>query len=202
MKFELPELNYAYDALVPTIDAQTMEIHHGKHHNAYTANLNNLLEEHNVADIDIEEMLANISSYPAGIRNNAGGFYNHNLFWTIMTPGGSEMSAELETMIVDSFGSVEAMKEQFAQAAATRFGSGWAWLSVKKGKLVVTSTANQDNPLMDVVSEAEGVMTPVLGLDVWEHAYYLNYQNRRPDYIGAWWDVVNWAEVERRINEA
>jgi len=203
MKFELPQLPYAYDALEGAIDAQTMEIHHTKHHNAYTTNLNNLLEENSVSDMSIEELLASISSYPAGIRNNAGGFYNHDLFWKVMTPGGSEMSSSMEVMINESFGSVDEMKDMFAKAAATRFGSGWAWLSVTgEGKLVITSTANQDNPLMDVVSDVEGAMTPVLGLDVWEHAYYLNYQNRRPDYISAWWSVVNWDEVERRINEA
>ncbi len=200
MKFELPQLPYAYDALEPAIDAQTMEIHHSKHHNAYTTNLNNLLEENEVADMSIEELLSDISSYPAGIRNNAGGFYNHNMFWQCMTPGGSAMSDELESMLAEQFTGLETFLSQFENAAATRFGSGWAWLGINSdGDMKVFSTANQDNPLMDTVIATEGRYTPVLCLDVWEHAYYLNYQNKRPDYVSAWWSVVNWEEVEKRI---
>lgn len=203
MTFSLPELPYAYDALEGAIDATTMEIHHGKHHAAYTNNLNNLLEENEVAqDMEIEEILANISKYPAGIRNNAGGFYNHNLFWNCMTPGGSEMSDELTTMLTKQFNGFETFLSEFESAATSRFGSGWAWLGVNNaGDMKVFSTANQDNPLMDVVIETEGAYIPVLCLDVWEHAYYLNYQNRRPDYIKNWWGVVAWNMVEKRIGD-
>ena len=198
MAFELPALPYAYDALEPHIDARTMEIHHTKHHAAYTNNLNAALEGH--ADLQsktIEELLVGLDSLPEAIRttvrNNGGGYANHNLFWEIMTPGGSsDISADLKAAIETAFGSMDAFTEAFNKAATTRFGSGWAWLVAEKdGSVSVTSTPNQDTPVM------EG-KTPILGLDVWEHAYYLLYQNRRPDYIKAWWNVVNWAEVSRR----
>ena len=198
MAFELPKLEYAYDALEPHIDARTMEIHHTKHHAGYTNNLNAAVEGSDLAGQSIEAILADVSKHSVAVRNNGGGFYNHNLFWTVMSPnGGGEPTGELAEAINKAFGSFDAFKESFNKAAATRFGSGWAWL-VKQddGSLVVTSTANQDNPLMDV-ADVKG--TPILGLDVWEHAYYLNYQNRRPDYIGAFWNVVNWDEVTRRF---
>ena len=200
MAFELPELTYAHDALEPHIDAKTMEIHHGKHHNAYTTNLNNALEGTDMEGQSIEEILGNISAHPGAVRNNGGGFYNHSLFWEVMSPdGGGEPSGDLADAINSSFGSFDDFKNQFAAAAATRFGSGWAWLCVCDGKLCVCSTPNQDNPLMDV-ADCKG--TPILGLDVWEHAYYLNYQNRRPDYVSAWWNVVNWDEVAKRYAAA
>lgn len=201
MAFELPKLPYDFNALEPHIDARTMEIHHGKHHNAYVTNLNNAVAGTDAENLSVEEICRNISKYPAAVRNNGGGHYNHSLFWTIMGPNkGGTPSGELAAAINKAFGSFEEFKTQFAQAAATRFGSGWAWLCVKDDKtLAICSTANQDNPLMDN-SECKG--TPVLGLDVWEHAYYLHYQNRRPDYIGAFWNVVNWDEVARRYNEA
>ena len=200
MAFELPSLPYAHDALEPHIDARTMEIHHGKHHNAYTTNLNNAVEGTDLAGQSIEDLLGNISAHPAGVRNNGGGFYNHCLFWEVMSPnGGGEPSGELADAINSVFGSVEEMKAQFSAAAATRFGSGWAWLCVSDGKLCVCSTPNQDNPLMDV-ADCKG--TPILGLDVWEHAYYLNYQNRRPDYINAFFNVINWEEVNTRYQAA
>lgn len=198
MAFELPQLSYAYDALEPHIDARTMEIHHSKHHGGYTSKLNAALEGH--ADLQgksIEELLAGLSDLPESIRtavrNNGGGFANHNLFWAVMSPnGGGAPAGELGDAINSTFGSFDAFKEQFASAAATRFGSGWAWLVAESdGSLSITSTPNQDTPLMDG-------KTPILGLDVWEHAYYLNYQNRRPDYITAWWNVVNWDEVANR----
>ncbi|MCT4644880.1 MAG: superoxide dismutase [Carboxylicivirga sp.] len=198
MAFELPKLEYAYDALEPHIDARTMEIHHTKHHAGYTNNLNAAVEGSDLAGQSIEAILADVSKHSVAVRNNGGGFYNHNLFWTVMSPnGGGEPTGELAEAINKAFGSFDAFKESFNKAAATRFGSGWAWL-VKQddGSLVVTSTANQDNPLMDI-ADVKG--TPILGLDVWEHAYYLNYQNRRPDYIGAFWNVVNWDEVTRRF---
>lgn len=195
MSFELPALPYAYDALEPSIDARTMQIHHGKHHAGYTNNLNNALEGQDaLADKSIEEILANLDSVPEAIRtavrNNGGGYINHSLFWSIMSPnGGGEPEGELADAINLAFGSFADFKAAFTKAAGTRFGSGWAWLYVDhSGNLVVDSTPNQDTPLMDG-------NTPILGLDVWEHAYYLNYQNRRPDYIGAWWDVVNWSAV-------
>ena len=192
MAFELPALPYATDALEPHIDAKTMEIHHGKHHNAYLTNLNNAIAGTEWENKSINEILANLDSIPedkrTAVRNNGGGYANHNLFWEIMSPRQTEMSADLRSAIESAFGSVDSFKDAFAKAAATRFGSGWAWLVVDGGKLVVTSTPNQDTPLM------EG-KTPILGLDVWEHAYYLKYQNRRPDYISAWWNVVNWAKV-------
>ena len=192
MSFELPALPYAYDALEPSVDARTMQIHHGKHHAGYTNNLNNALEGQDaLADKSIEEILANLDSVPEAIRtavrNNGGGYVNHSLFWSIMSPnGGGEPEGELADAINSAFGSFADFKAAFTKAAGTRFGSGWAWLYVDgSGNLVVDSTPNQDTPLMDG-------NTPILGLDVWEHAYYLNYQNRRPDYIGAWWNVVNW----------
>jgi len=194
MAFELPKLPYAYDALEPHIDAKTMEIHHGKHHAGYTSKLNAAIEGTDMAGKSIEDLMANHTDN-GGVRNNGGGFYNHSLFWSVMSPnGGGTPSGELAEAIDSAFGSFDKFKEEFAAAAATRFGSGWAWLIVADGKLKVTSTPNQDNPLMPV---ADDHGTPILGLDVWEHAYYLNYQNRRPDYISAWWNVVNWDEVSK-----
>jgi Fe-Mn family superoxide dismutase len=196
MAFELPKLPYDYKALEPHIDARTMEIHHSKHHQAYVTNLNAALAGKPEEKMSIEEICANISKLPVAVRNNGGGHYNHSLFWTIMKPqGGGEPSGELGDAIAGTFGSFADFKTQFANAGATRFGSGWAWLSFSNGKLVVSSTPNQDNPLMDV-AEVKG--TPILGMDVWEHAYYLNYQNRRPDYIAAFWNVINWDEVSKR----
>jgi Fe-Mn family superoxide dismutase len=198
MAFELPNLPYAYDALEPYIDAKTMEIHHTKHHNAYTTNLNAAIEGTDLEGKTIENILLNLDTTNAAVRNNGGGYYNHNLFWTILSlKGGGEPTGELEEAIDKSFGSFEEFKAKFAKAAATRFGSGWAWLCVLPGgKLEVCSTGNQDNPLMPDLG-CSG--TPILGLDVWEHAYYLNYQNRRPDYIEAFFKVVNWEEVTRRF---
>lgn len=200
MAFELPKLPYAYNALEPTIDARTMEIHHTKHHNAYITNLNNAIAGKPEEKMSIEDICKNISKSPVAVRNNGGGHFNHSLFWTIMKPkGGGEPSGELGDAIQGTFGSFADFKTQFGNAGATRFGSGWAWLSVSAGKLVISSTPNQDNPLMDV-AEVKG--TPILGLDVWEHAYYLHYQNRRPDYITAFWSVINWDEVSRRFMAA
>lgn len=194
MSFELPQLPYAYDALEPHIDARTMEIHHSKHHAGYTAKLNAAIEGSDLEGHSIEEILSGELS-PA-VRNNGGGFYNHCLFWTVMSPnGGGVPSGDLADAINEAFGSFDEFKTAFSNAAATQFGSGWAWLCVKGGKLNVCSTPNQDNPLMQ--SGCGG--TPILGLDVWEHAYYLNYQNRRPDYIEAFFNVVNWNEVSRRF---
>lgn len=196
MSFELPKLTYAYDALEPHIDARTMEIHHGKHHAGYTAKLNAAVDFSEFENKSIEEILAGDLS-PA-VRNNGGGYYNHCLFWTVMSPnGGGEPSGQLADAINDDFGSFENFKNEFSKAAATQFGSGWAWLCAKDGKLSVCSTPNQDNPLMK--GNCGG--TPILGIDVWEHAYYLNYQNRRPDYIEAFFNVVNWEEVNRRFND-
>jgi len=197
MAFELPKLPYAYDALEPHIDARTMEIHHSKHHQGYTNNLNNAIAGTEMEGASIEQLLSNHSDNIA-VRNNGGGFYNHCMFWEVMSPnGGGAPTGELAEAINKDFGSFEAMKEKFNAAAATRFGSGWAWLcQIKGGRLEVCSTANQDNPMMAGVG-CSGM--PILGLDVWEHAYYLNYQNRRPDYIGAFWNVVNWDEVARRL---
>ncbi|RNL92975.1 superoxide dismutase [Sinomicrobium pectinilyticum] len=194
MAFELPKLPYAYDALEPHIDARTMEIHHTKHHNGYTANLNKAIEGTNLEGKSIEEILTGLDMGNAAVRNNGGGFYNHNLFWQIMSPnGGDAPSGELAAAIDEAFGSFEAFKDAFSKAAATRFGSGWAWLCVHKGgKVEVCSSANQDNPLMPEIGCGG---TPILGLDVWEHAYYLNYQNRRPDYITAFFNVINWDKV-------
>jgi len=203
MAFQLPELPYAFDALEPHIDARTMEIHYGKHHAGYTNKLNAAIEGSDLEKMKIEDILANVSAHPTGVRNNGGGFYNHSLFWSIMSPdGGGEPSSRMNIhkAIERDFGSFEGFKDQFAKAAATRFGSGWAWLCVDSNdKLFICSTANQDNPLMDVV-DVDG--TPILGLDVWEHAYYLNYQNRRPDYINAFFNVVNWDAVTKRYNDA
>ena len=201
MSYELPKLPYAYDALEPHIDATTMEIHHTKHHNGYTTKLNAALEDAGLADKDLESLFSNISELSGGIRNNGGGYFNHNLFWTILSPnGGGQPTGEVAKAITDAYGSFEAFKEAFDNAAATRFGSGWAWLIVgEDNKVKVTSTPNQDNPLMDV---ADDKGTPILGLDVWEHAYYLNYQNKRPEYIGAFWNLVNWDEVEKRYQAA
>ncbi len=197
MSFELPKLAYAYDALEPIIDARTMEIHHTKHHGAYTSNLNNAIEGTDLSGKTIEELLAHISAAPVAVRNNGGGYYNHCLYWEVMTPGGATAPhGELLNAINDSFGSYDKFKEVFAKAALTRFGSGWAWLVKQGDRLVVSSTPNQDNPLMDV-AEVKGI--PILGIDVWEHAYYLNYQNRRPDYVEAFWKVVNWDEVAKRF---
>ncbi|MFM2230578.1 MAG: Superoxide dismutase [Bacteroidota bacterium] len=196
MAFELPQLPYAYDALEPHIDARTMEIHHSKHHNAYTTNLNAAIAGTDLEGKSIEEILENLDMTKGAIRNNGGGFYNHNLFWNIMAPNaGGTPSGDLGAAIDRDFGSFEEFKAQFAKAGATQFGSGWAWLCVHKGgKLEVCSTPNQDNPLMPGVA-CQGF--PILGMDVWEHAYYLNYQNRRPDYIEAFFNVINWNEVTR-----
>ena len=201
MPYTLPALPYATTALEPHIDARTMEIHHTKHHQAYITNVNKALEGSPLADKPIDDLMRELNSVPEAIRtvvrNNGGGHANHSLFWTVMSPtGGGDPKGDLATAITTACGSFDAFKEQFSKAAATRFGSGWAWLSVKTdGSLVVESTANQDTPL------SEG-RTPVLGLDVWEHAYYLNYQNRRPDYVSAFWNVINWAEVARRFAAA
>ncbi len=200
MAYQLPDLPYAYDALEPYIDARTMEIHHSKHHNAYVTNLNAALEGHDES-ATIESLISNLDSVPADIRtavqNNGGGHANHSLFWTIMSPnGGGGPTGAVAEAIASSFGSLEAAKEKFVTAATTRFGSGWAWCVVKDGKLDILSTANQDNPLMT------GDGTPILGLDVWEHAYYLKYQNLRPDYIEAWTNTINWDEVNRRYEAA
>jgi superoxide dismutase, Fe-Mn family len=198
MSFELPNLPYAYNALEPHIDARTMEIHHGKHHAAYTTNLNAAIAGTELEGKSIEEIMKLCKDKPA-VRNNGGGFYNHNLFWEIMSPnGGGNPSGELAQAINDAFGTFENFKDAFAKAAATRFGSGWAWLCVTNGELEVCSTPNQDNPLMGEGCEG----TPILGLDVWEHAYYLNYQNRRPDYINAFFNVINWDEVAKRFAAA
>ena len=196
MSFELPQLSYAYDALEPHIDARTMEIHHSKHHQGYTNNLNNAISGTDLEGKSILDILSNCSDKPA-VRNNGGGFYNHSLFWEVMSPnGGGQPTGEIANAINDSFGSFEAFKDLFSAAAKTRFGSGWAWLCVLEGgELEVCSTPNQDNPLMPGIG-CTG--TPILGLDVWEHAYYLNYQNRRPDYVNAFFNVINWDEVSSR----
>jgi Fe-Mn family superoxide dismutase len=196
MEFELPQLPYAYDGLEPHIDARTMEIHHGKHHAGYTSKLNAAIAGTDLAGKSIEELLAHHMDNGA-VRNNGGGFYNHSLFWSVMSPdGGGEPSGDLAAAFDRDFGGFAAFKPAFAAAAATRFGSGWAWLCVKDGALSVCSSANQDNPLMPGIGCGG---TPILGLDVWEHAYYLNYQNRRPDYIAAFFNVINWDEVARRF---
>lgn len=201
MAFELPQLPYAYDALEPHIDKETMNIHHTKHHNTYVTNLNNALEgNEELLSKTVEEVISNLDAVPeaarTAVRNNGGGHANHTLFWQVISPnGGGEPTGELAEAINSKFGGFEGFKEEFSKAATTRFGSGWAWLAVNNGELEVTSTPNQDSPLM------EG-KTPILGLDVWEHAYYLNYQNRRPEYIGAFWNVVNWEEVNNRYNAA
>jgi Fe-Mn family superoxide dismutase len=204
-EYSLPPLPYASDALEPHIDKQTMEIHHGKHHNTYVTKLNDALKDHpDHQGKSIEELISDLDALPESIRtavrNNGGGHANHSLFWTIMSPdGGGTPSGAIAQAINDAFGGFDGFKDEFAKAGANRFGSGWAWLVVDKanhGRLKVTSTPNQDNPLMD------GSGIPILGLDVWEHAYYLKYQNRRPDYIGAWWNTVNWDEVEKRMKAA
>ena len=198
MAFELPQLDYGYDALEPHIDARTMEIHHGKHHAGYTSKLNAAIEGTGMANMSIDDILKNLDMSNGAVRNNGGGFYNHTLFWKVMSPnGGGTPKGDLSSAIDAAYGSFDAFKDAFAKAAATRFGSGWAWLCVHPGgKVEVCSTPNQDNPLMPGVSCGG---TPILGLDVWEHAYYLNYQNRRPDYISAFWNVVNWDEVSARF---
>ncbi|WP_396632952.1 superoxide dismutase [Maribacter sp. R86514] len=197
MAFELPKLPYAYDALEPHFDARTMEIHHTKHHNGYTTKLNTAIEGTDLDGKSIEDILTGLDMSNGAVRNNGGGFYNHSLFWTILSPnGGGKPSGELATAIDSAFGSFEEFKSKFTTAAGTRFGSGWAWLCVHKGgKVEVCSTPNQDNPLMPGV-ECGG--QPILGLDVWEHAYYLNYQNKRPDYIEAFFNIINWDEVSKR----
>ena len=198
MTFTLPKLNFSYDALEPHIDSRTMEIHHSKHHQGYTNKLNAALENIDLSFDSIEDLLAKIDMKNMALRNNAGGFYNHKLFWEIMTPSSSnEMSLELKDTIEKSFGTFNEFKSQFSSAAASRFGSGWAWLCVKDGALEVCSSANQDNPLMPMIGCGG---TPILGIDVWEHAYYLNYQNRRPDYIEAFFSVLNWEEVQSRFD--
>ncbi|MBL0033149.1 MAG: superoxide dismutase [Bacteroidetes bacterium] len=201
MAFELPKLPYAYNALEPHIDARTMEIHHSKHHQAYVTNLNGAIAGSDAEKLSIEDICKTISKYPMPVRNNGGGHYNHSLFWTVMKQnGGGNPTGAVAAAIDSAFGSFDEFKTKFNTAGATRFGSGWAWLIVGADKkLAVTSTPNQDNPLMDI-AEVKG--TPVLGCDVWEHAYYLNYQNRRPDYMSAWWNVINWDEVNRRFAEA
>ncbi|OGU55057.1 MAG: superoxide dismutase [Ignavibacteria bacterium RBG_13_36_8] len=199
-KFELPKLPYAYDALEPYIDARTMEIHHSKHHAAYVQKFNAALEGTDLEGKSYKEIFAVVSKYPAAVRNNGGGAFNHNLYWTVMGPNkAGEPTGELAEAIKSSFGSFEKFKEEFSNAAVNRFGSGWAWLIVSNGKLVVTSSPNQDNPLMDI-ADVKG--SPILTIDIWEHAYYLKYQNKRPDYISAFWNVINWDEVARRFKEA
>ena len=200
MSFELPSLNYSSDSLEPHIDAKTMEIHHGKHHAGYTNNLNNAIKGTDLENSSIEDILTGLDLSNSAVRNNGGGYFNHTLFWNIMSPnGGGEPSGELASAIKSSFGSFEEFKALFSKAAGTRFGSGWAWLCVHKGgKLEVCSTANQDNPLMNGIG-CGGY--PILGLDVWEHAYYLNYQNRRPDYVSGFFNVINWKAVSKSFNE-
>jgi superoxide dismutase, Fe-Mn family len=197
MAFTLPELRYAYDALEPHIDARTMEIHHTKHHNGYTNKLNAAIEGTNLAEKSIEDILQNLDTSNTGLRNNGGGYWNHKLFWEILNPEDrGRLSGELLDAVNTAFGSKDAMVEQFSKAAATRFGSGWAWLCVHPGgKVEICSSANQDNPMMPGIGCGG---TPIMGLDVWEHAYYLNYQNRRPDYINAFFSVVNWNVVEKK----
>lgn len=201
MSFKLPDLPYDFNALEPHIDARTMEIHHDKHHAGYTSKLNAAIEGTNLGSEGVEAILKGMDMNNSALRNNGGGYYNHNLFWEIMSPnGGGEASGELADAIRRDFGSFDAFKEKFSAAAATRFGSGWAWLCVKDGgKLDVCSTANQDNPLMPGVGCGG---QPILGIDVWEHAYYLHYQNRRPDYISAFWNVIHWDEVSKRYTDA
>lgn len=201
MAFELPQLPYAYDALEPHFDRQTMEIHHTKHHQAYTTNLNNAIQGTEKENQSIEEILRDAAKTPA-IRNNGGGYYNHNLFWTILSPnGGGNPTGAVAEAIEKAFGSYEGFKEEFTKAATTRFGSGWAWLcALEGGGVGICSTANQDNPLMEGVDSCGGV--PILGLDVWEHAYYLKYQNKRPDYISAFFNLINWEEVNKRFAQA
>lgn len=198
MAHQLPELPYDYSALEPHIDAQTMEIHHGRHHKAYVDNLNKAIDGTPAAELSLEELMKNIEQYPAAVRNNGGGHFNHSLFWTVLGNNGSQPSAKLAEAI-EAFGGLDKLKEAVNNAGATRFGSGWAWICVKDGKLEVCSTPNQDNPLMPN-SGCAG--TPIFGIDVWEHAYYLKYQNKRPDYLAAIWSVVNWDEVSKRFEAA
>lgn len=202
MSFELPKLPYAYDALKENIDAQTMEIHHSKHHGGYVSKLNAAVEGTEAEGKSLEELIKNVSKYGTGVRNNGGGHYNHSLFWTILSPSPKTApEGALKEAIDAKWGSVDKFKEEFEKAAATRFGSGWAWLYVKEdGSIDITSTPNQDNPLMDVSETGTG--TPILGLDVWEHAYYLKYQNKRPEYISAFWNVLDWAAVEENYAKA
>ncbi len=199
--FEQKELPYAFDALKPYIDAQTMELHYGKHHAGYTRKFNAAIEAEGIASTDIKEIFSNISQYGPGVRNNGGGYYNHSLFWNFMSPdGGGEPTGDLLAAIEEAFGSFSAFKELFSEAAATQFGSGWAWLIIdEEGNLQVTNTSNQDNPLMDI-AEVKG--TPLLNLDVWEHAYYLNYQNKRTEYINNFWNIVNWETVAQLYEDA
>ncbi len=201
MAFEVPPLPYAFDALEPYIDARTMEIHHDKHHGGYVNNLNNAIAGTEAEGLSLEEIIKSVSKYPVAVRNNGGGHYNHTLFWTVMSPnGGGVPGGSLGGAIDTAFGSFDSFKDEFSKAAATRFGSGWAWLCLDSSKkLFVTSSPNQDNPVMDI---ADKPGLPILGIDVWEHAYYLHYQNRRPDYIAAFWNVINWDEVARRYSEA
>ncbi|MBB6132758.1 Fe-Mn family superoxide dismutase [Massilia aurea] len=206
MPYTLPPLPYAYDALEPHFDSRTMEIHHTKHHQAYITNVNNALGEAGVAEMPVEQLIADIGSLPQAVqgpvRNNGGGHANHSLFWTVLTPEGGQPTGKVAQAIEDDLGGYEKFKDAFTKAAQTRFGSGWAWLTVgKDGKLLVESSANQDSPLMGQFAGMSGG-TPILGLDVWEHAYYLQYQNKRPDYIAAFFNIINWAEVERRYEEA
>jgi len=206
MPYTLPPLPYAYDALEPHFDSRTMEIHHTKHHQAYITNVNNALGEAGVAEVPVEQLIADIGSLPqavqGAVRNNGGGHANHSLFWTVLTPEGGQPTGKVAQAIEDDLGGYEKFKDAFTKAAQTRFGSGWAWLTVgKDGKLLVESSANQDSPLMGQFAGMSGG-TPILGLDVWEHAYYLQYQNKRPDYIAAFFNIINWAEVERRYEEA
>jgi superoxide dismutase, Fe-Mn family len=198
--FVLPSLPYKFDALEPHIDALTMEIHHDRHHKAYVDNLNKAVTENKIEERSLENLLSKVSTYPTAVRNNAGGHYNHSLFWNLMKPnGGGLPKGNLADALESIFGEFENFKTKFNDAATGRFGSGWAWLTYEKGRIVIGSTPNQDNPLMDV-SEIKG--TPILALDVWEHAYYLHYQNKRKDYINAWWNLVNWDEAEKYYNEA
>jgi len=199
MAYTLPPLPYDFAALEPSIDKETMQIHHDKHHQAYVDNLNKALEGSADADKDLDELMRNISKYPVAVRNNGGGHWNHSLFWTVLGPNGGAPTGKLADAINETFGGLEGLKEKMNAAGANRFGSGWAWLIVKDGKLEVTSTPNQDNPLMDV-AEVKG--TPIFGIDVWEHAYYLKYQNKRPEYLKNVWNVVNWAEVSKRFEAA
>lgn len=206
MPYTLPPLPYAYDALEPHFDSRTMEIHHTKHHQAYITNVNNALSEAGVAEMPVEQLIADIGSLPqavqGAVRNNGGGHANHSLFWTVLTAEGGKPMGKVAQAIEDDLGGYEKFKDAFTKAAQTRFGSGWAWLTVgKDGKLLVESSANQDSPLMGQFAGMSGG-TPILGLDVWEHAYYLQYQNKRPDYIAAFFNIINWAEVERRYEEA
>ncbi len=200
MAFTLPELPYPYDALEPHIDATTMEIHHDKHHATYVSKLNNAIEGTENENKELEELLKNVSKHPVGVRNNGGGHFNHSLFWQILSPnGGGEPSGELANAIDETFGSFDKFKEEFAAAALGHFGSGWGWLVVNNGKLEIGATPNQDNPIMDVTNISG---TPILGIDMWEHAYYLKYQNRKAEYVEAFWNTVNWNEVSKRFDTA